>query len=120
MESLADALGDIEDIVAQGQGEAKLEDGKVRHKSLKSRPGAMKRKEKLEKMERERFGKNMAQLTALQAQAQQGAAVGPVDQQMKDGDAKTAAPTATSSRWAALRGFIGQTMEQKSEFIKKW
>ena len=61
LESLGDALdGVIED---GGVGE-KVKDGKIRHKSLKSRPGATKRKEKLERMERERFGRNLAQLTA--------------------------------------------------------
>jgi hypothetical protein len=97
LESLADALPEMEPMPA-AQGEAK-----IKHKSLRSRPGAMKRREKLEKMERERFGKNMAQLV-----------------EKKEGEAGEVV-TATERRsgkggWAALRGFISQTMETKPEF----
>ncbi|TAQ87295.1 hypothetical protein B7494_g4396 [Chlorociboria aeruginascens] len=53
LESLADALPEVEEKEEGGEG-------KIKHKSLKSRPGAMKKREKLERMERERFGKNMA------------------------------------------------------------
>ena len=86
-----------------GDAERVVGDAKIRHKSMKSRPGAMKRRERLEKMERERFGKNMAQLTA-----------GSIEMTSED-----AQKTVTASRWAALRGFISQTLEQKPEFIKK-
>ena len=66
-------------------------------------------------MERERFGKNLAQLTAgsgkesenLNAMAVEGGVRDPVQ------------TSSTASRWAALRGFISQTMEQKEEFITK-
>jgi len=77
---------------------------------MKSRPGALKRKEKLERMEKERFGKNMAQLVAG-AQAQNATAM--------DSSASAEKPAQAnpiSGRWAALRGFISQTMEQKEEF----
>jgi hypothetical protein len=97
LESLADALPDA------GESERIVGDAKIRHKSLKSRPGATKRREKLERMERERFGKNMAQLAA--GNAQEGG--------------EEAQKAATSNRWAALRGFISQTLEQKPEFMKK-
>lgn len=97
LESLADALPDA------GEAETIIGDAKIKHKSLKSRPGATKRREKLEKMERERFGKNMAQLTAGNP-----ATTGNEDTQKQ----------ATANRWAALRGFISQTLEQKEEFIK--
>lgn len=66
----------------------------------------MKRKDKLDKVERERFGKNMAQMAGAQAPpaevdtAAQGAS--------EDG--------ASSGRWAALRSFISQTMDQNPEF----
>ena len=95
--SLADALPDA------GESEKLVGDAKIRHRSLKSRPGATKRREKLERMERERFGKNMAQLAAGTAQA----------------SGEEAQKTATANRWAALRGFISQTLEQKPEFVKK-
>jgi hypothetical protein len=76
---------------------------------MKSRPGATKRREKLEAMERERFGKNMAQLVGSSEPKTEAAATG---------DGEKAPVSATSSRWAALRGFISQTMEQKEEFRK--
>jgi len=105
LESLGDVLGELESGL-----EAKKESGKFTEKSLKSRPGALKRKEKLERMERERFGKNMAQLVAgtqMESAATTDALVGGEQQ-------PSVHPTA--SRWAALRGFISQTMEQKEEF----
>lgn len=111
MESLADALPDFEgeglDVVSKGEA------GKIPQKSLKSRPGATKRKEKLERMERERFGKNMAQLAVgagAPALAPAGTAAAVTGE--------TSQPSGTASRWAALRGFISQTMEQKEEFKK--
>lgn len=97
LESLADALPDISDEVRI------VGDVKIRHKSMKSRPGATKRRQKLEKMERERFGKNMAQLAA-------GGVQGAREEPHK---------TATANKWAALRNFISQTLEQKPEFVKK-
>lgn len=100
LESLADALPDFE------EGETTVGEAKIRHRSLKSRPGATKRREKVERMERERFGKNMAQLTAGSAAPVVGV----------EGAATQASGTA--SRWAALRGFISQTLEQKQEFVK--
>jgi hypothetical protein len=96
LESLADALPDAGDVVKE------IGDAKIRHRSMKSRPGAMKTREKLEKMEKERFMKNMAQLAAGGA-----GTMGEEEQKV-----------ATSNRWAALRGFISQTMEQKEEFRK--
>lgn len=104
LESLADALPDLD---MDGQSQVETGDAKIKHKSVTTRPGAQKRREKLEKMERERFGKNMAQLTtAVPAAAPTAEAGAP-------------APTPTASRWEALRGFISQTMEQKPEFVKK-
>lgn len=64
-------------------------------KSMKSRPGALKRKEKLEKLEMERFNKNLAQL----ATGTQGVAV--------------------QDRWAALKSHVQSNMEVKPEFVKK-
>jgi pyruvate-formate lyase len=65
---------------------------------MKSRPGATKRKEKLEKAERERFGKNMAQMASK---------VGTGTEQRAE------------NKWAALRSFIAGTMEKKEEFVEK-
>ncbi|PQE31085.1 ribosome biogenesis SLX9-domain-containing protein [Rutstroemia sp. NJR-2017a WRK4] len=107
LESLADALPDFE-----GEGLDKIsrgESGKIKQKSMKSRPGATKRREKLEAMERERFGKNMAQLVGSSESKTEA---------MATSDENKAPVSGTSSRWAALRGFISQTMEQKEEFRK--
>lgn len=107
LESLANALPDDAD---GGTGEG-VESGnaKIRHRSLKSRPGAMKRKGKLETMEKERFGKNMAQMVTGTATAAPKSAEGSMAGAANGGGA-------SSARWAALRGFIQQTMEQKPEF----
>ncbi|ESZ96276.1 hypothetical protein SBOR_3331 [Sclerotinia borealis F-4128] len=108
LESLADALPDFE-----GEGLEKIsrgESGKIKQKSLKSRPGATKKREKLEAMERERFGKNMAQLAGVAEEK-------PTDATAVNGQEIPAA-SGTASRWAALRGFISQTLEQKEEFKK--
>lgn len=81
---------------------AKPADGKMKLKTLKSRPGAMKRKQRLEETEKERFGRNLASMSVPVPAAQ--------SQQAEAG--------ATSNRWAALRGFIGQTMETNAAFKK--
>jgi hypothetical protein len=105
--------------------------GKVRHKSLKSRPGALKRKERLVKGEMERFGRSLAQLANISTTSAEGttsaAAGGSAGQEKMDteGETQTAAvaaaepATATSGRWAALRGFISATMEQNPAFLNK-
>ncbi|OCL05147.1 hypothetical protein AOQ84DRAFT_323338 [Glonium stellatum] len=97
LESLADALSDIGN--GQEQSESVIGQARVRHKSLKSRPGAMKRKEKLEKMERERFGMNLAKMTGS-TQTQAGGLNNSV----------------VGSRWAALKAFLESTAEKKPEF----
>jgi len=80
-------------------------DGKMVLKTLKSRPGALKKKAKMEEKERERFRLNMAQMAK------------PVEQQAGAANTDTEANT-SSARWAALRGFIGQTMQQNPTFTK--
>jgi hypothetical protein len=66
---------------------------------MKSKPGALKRKQKLDNEERARFARNLAQLSggadAGSSRAEQGAI--------------------QSNRWAALRGFIGQTLERRAD-----
>ncbi|OIW34747.1 hypothetical protein CONLIGDRAFT_20427 [Coniochaeta ligniaria NRRL 30616] len=122
LESLGDAL---DDIVAEGGGVddgAQARAGKVRHKSLKSRPGALKKKETLVKGEMERFGKSLAQLAAVQGTRAEGADVEVGESGRENGGGETqtqtqSAPSATANRWAALRGFISATMEQNPAFI---
>jgi hypothetical protein len=116
LESLGDVLGDIEN--ASGFAVGEKTEGKIKQKTLKAGPGAMKRREKTERAERERFGKNMAQLIGSQTQTR---AAGEEKMAVEDveGRAQPATKTnTTSGRWAALRGFISQTLEQKEEFRK--
>ncbi|KAL2167807.1 hypothetical protein VTG60DRAFT_819 [Thermothelomyces hinnuleus] len=143
LESLGDALDDIQAEIDEKEADGSTMDaeqarqGKVRHKSLKTRPGALKRKEKLVKGEIERFRKNLAQLANISAAASATSAQAPAPapapaseaaagqekmdtEQGKEQRAETAAqPTSTSSRWAALRGFISSTMEQNPAFLNK-
>ena len=115
LESLGDVLGDIE--VAKEEGGLGVGEGKIKQKTLKVGPGALKRKVKVERMERERFGQNMAQLMGSEQQQHIGSdtmVAGPAGQSTEP----VGATSSTGSRWAALRGFIAQTMEQKEEFRK--
>lgn len=143
MESLASALPELEDMLEDGEGEEdewegvdsgdeemnvdgtaapkprrrrakkNAAEGKMEMKSLKHKPGAMKRKRVLEGREMERFGKNLAQLVGS---VQRG---GNVAKTAGEGDA-AAVPVvaAQADRWAALRGFIGGSMEQNPAFVK--
>lgn len=96
-------------------GDASVKDGnegKIKHKSLKSRPGAGKKKEKLVAMEMERFGKNMARMAARSgvSNTAQGE-----DQEGGVGDGAVVAKGSSAERWAAIRGFISQTMERRPD-----
>ena len=105
LESLADALPTPDD-----NGDAIVDGNRIRHKSLKSRPGAMKRKEKIQDMERDRFAKNIAQMATLEAdsslQVSRGTTI------LADGAPD--AETSTAKKWAALRDFIASTTKQAS------
>ena len=93
LESLADALPGLEDEGAGG--EVEVGQAKIQRTSLKSRPGATKRKEKLVKTEMDRFNKNLAQLA--------GSSIG----------------AGVQDRWAALKKHVHSTMEVKPEFSQK-
>lgn len=101
LQSLADALPDTTN---DSSGITVVGDMKIKHKSLKSRPGAMKKKEMLISMEKERFNKNLAQMAALPAGGNtitnNGAAKG---------------TSSSGNKWAALREFIQQTTEQRPD-----
>ncbi|MCJ1322730.1 hypothetical protein MMC15_008080 [Xylographa vitiligo] len=107
LESLADALPEASDT---GPGEVVVGDARTRHRSLKSKPGALKKKDKLEKLEMARFSKNMAQLVHVTGN---GSRDGP-----RAGAPSADAPevndraTGGSQRWAALRAFIQSTMDR--------
>ncbi|KAK3941128.1 ribosome biogenesis protein SLX9-domain-containing protein [Diplogelasinospora grovesii] len=127
LESLEDALGDIQEQIATEDAEqlANGQPGKVKHRSLKTRPGALKRKEKLVRTEMERFNKSLAQLSSIppqQTQNQPSTVAPDVKMDTEETTEKKeeeAAPSATTSRWAALRGFISATMEQNPAFLNK-
>lgn len=108
LESLADALpdADTEDQQQNPNSQVNI----IKQKTLKHKPGAEKRRQKLEQLERDRFAKNMAQMAAIgTTQAAPTTA---------EGTSSTATEEAngTSNRWAALRSFISQTMEQQPVF----
>ncbi|KAI1174960.1 ribosome biogenesis protein SLX9-domain-containing protein [Nemania sp. FL0916] len=121
LESLADALPDLFADGETEEGLRQLREGKIRHKSLKMRKGALKKKEKIVKGEMDRFSHNLAQLNAM------GAANAGANMQVDDdGEGEVvpetqaqAPPASTANRWAALRGFISSTMEQNPAFIGK-
>lgn len=107
LESLADALPELE----SGMGGEEILAGKIKHKSLRSKKGALKRKEQVVKGEMERFGVSMAKLSETSAQAANSAAT--------ETTSATAGGSASSSRWAALRGYISATMDQNPAFAGK-
>ena len=117
LEALADALPESTNARTKAAGGGlqggEGGGGKIKHKSLKSRPGAGKRKEKLVAMEMERFKKNMALMSA--GSTSTGMVVD--ETQMAQGSAGDEAASAvngsSAERWAAIRGFIAQTMERK-------
>ena len=79
---------------------------KIKHRSLKSRPGAMKRKESLIQSELERFNRNLVQMINLSQD--RGSEI--------DGGAESnSAQDGTRKRWEAIRGFLQQTMEQRPD-----
>ncbi len=108
LDSLIDALPDDEELLQPHSSSGDGPDGQVniiKRKSLKSRPGALKRKQKLDMEERARFVKNMAQLSASTASSNTNGT-----------DAEVNSSTTASSnlgRWAALRGFISGTLEKR-------
>ncbi|KAI7498567.1 hypothetical protein KC367_g4972 [Hortaea werneckii] len=90
--------------------------------SLRHRPGAMKRKHRMEQGEMERFGRNLAQMVGSgQANVSDGKS-GVAKSRQGDGSKSTggedagAGAASQSDRWAALRRFIGGTMEQNQAF----
>ena len=106
LDSLADALPDADD---ETPSDAANQANIIKHKTLKHRPGAMKRKEKMEKLERDRFINNMAQMSAIEQAA-------PKLQQHTETQPTSTESSSTSNRWAALRGFISQTMDHQPAF----
>ncbi|OQE28607.1 hypothetical protein PENSTE_c003G05103 [Penicillium steckii] len=102
LESLADALPDAADDSHDAVSQVNV----IKQNTLRHKPGALKRREKLEKVERDRFAKNMAQMSTLPSQT-----APPAETTTTTTDANP-----TANRWSALRNFISQTMEQQPVF----
>lgn len=102
LKSLANALPDE---TSEGGGPAAISDFRIRHTSLKNKPGSMKKKEKLEKMEMDRFGKNMAQMARV-TNDERPPNPTDVDAQV------TEDVNGASKKWAALRTFIQSTLDR--------
>ncbi|KAI0508414.1 ribosome biogenesis protein SLX9-domain-containing protein [Xylaria bambusicola] len=126
LESLADALPDLLADGETSEGLRQLREGKIRHKSLKMRKGALKKKEKIVKGEMDRFTYSLARLNTMGAanvdsnMQIEGQAVAEVKQAPSQSQAPpSGSTTSTAGRWAALRGFISSTMEQNPAFVGK-
>ncbi|KAK5117058.1 hypothetical protein LTR85_008989 [Meristemomyces frigidus] len=94
-------------------------DGTMAMKSLRHRPGALKRKREMEIGEMERFRKNLAQMVGKQNAAVAAGKAGGTESSAAggiSGQAKPAAGAGQADRWAALRSFIGGTMEKDKAF----
>ncbi|KAL7629466.1 hypothetical protein AAE478_000986 [Parahypoxylon ruwenzoriense] len=120
LDSLAKALPDLLADGETEEGLRQLREGKIRHKSLKTRKGALKKKEKIVKGEVERFGVSLARLSAVTEQSMDVGQSGSGEKDAAaEGQVSAPAPTSTANRWAALRGFISATMEQNPAFVAK-
>ncbi|KAG9236280.1 ribosome biogenesis protein SLX9-domain-containing protein [Amylocarpus encephaloides] len=118
LESLADALPELDEDDRGTVGGKGVVGTRIKMESLTSGKGLMKRRGKVERVEKERFAKNMAQLMG----AQQGATTQAIAAtSMADGAAEVTEtqPSATATRFAALRNWIGQTMEKEKAFETK-
>ncbi|KAI3397642.1 hypothetical protein diail_10513 [Diaporthe ilicicola] len=120
LSALSDALPSLTaDEVRAGEAEAA---GRVRHRSLRSTPGALRRKDRLVRGEMDRFGRSLAQLSSVREQpaAQHQQQQTEMDVELKDGEEENRAPVqSTANRFAALRGFISATMEQNPAFSRQ-
>lgn len=126
--SLADALPELDEDEWEGVDEddeegvgggekvrrRKGQEGKMVMKSLKHRPGAMKRKRVMEERERERFGRNLAQLVGGSGNEEGGGGA----EKTGGGGGNAAGGPSQADRWAALRQFIGGSMEKDRAFAK--
>ena len=108
LDNLADALpsaDEDEDNTAVGNrtvgNKAAEQVNVIKRKSLKSKPGALKRRLKVDNEEAERFRRNMGQMSAKSGDQEGG--MGMEVQGGQNG----------LGRWKALRGFIEQTMEKR-------
>ncbi|KAI1432398.1 hypothetical protein GGR50DRAFT_600983 [Xylaria sp. CBS 124048] len=117
LESLADALPDLLADGETEEGLRQMREGKIRHKSIKMKKGALKKKERIVRGEMDRFSHSLAQLNSMGNAGQgQGQGQGQPQGQREQTQEQT---QTTANRWAALRGFISSTMEQNPAFVAK-
>jgi len=114
MEGLADALPDVEQLVKRKEsGKEGLE-----VKSLSHGRGFMKRRDKVEKGERERFGRNLGVIMASKQEG--GDAAVPTGGVAADGEVVAPAPVSTTAgRFAAIRAWVNVNVEKHEGFEKK-
>jgi hypothetical protein len=98
LESLADALPDMANVTLSTRTSSSTVVDSRNRNSIKSKPGAAKKREKVVKEERAQFGRNVAVLVTA------GIANG-----SKEGQ-KEGAPTI--NRWAALRAQLNETVHK--------
>ncbi len=119
--SLADALPEV---ASREEAEAEQETKRHRQTSLRTRPGSMKRKERVVQAEMARFGQSLAQLAAVKEAAVEQTKdmeVEADDQENTEG-VETPGPApprqSTANRFALLRSYITATMDQSPAFAK--
>lgn len=101
-------------------------EGKMKMVGLKSKRGARKRKEIVERMERERFGKNLAVIMAAGVNGEKTIpevnmavdAQGGIESAEKTAAAAPASNPAVN-RFAALRAWVNANMEKHPAFEEK-
>ncbi|PMD64350.1 uncharacterized protein K444DRAFT_305942 [Hyaloscypha bicolor E] len=121
LEGLADALPSVDELVKGGKGELGVGKMGGRKGSLKSKPGAMKRKEKLERGERERFGRNLAAIMgsrAVEEEKANGVMAKNVEVEKGTDRLEEKKSEVVKGRFAALRAWVGTNMEKHPAFEK--
>lgn len=107
-------MPDVEELVRSGGGELGERKGKkLESKSLSHGKGFMKKRDKVEKGERERFGKNLGVIMGSTA------AVGTETRTAGMETEKTVPASTTAGRFAAIRAWVNDNMEKHEGFEKK-
>lgn len=111
LEDLEDALPDTATGAKRSQDQNQP-DGRNKPKTLKSRPGALKKKEKLLTAERDRFAKNLALMARRSNDSIENAmGLGVNNTKNPDEIAMNESSSGSGARWAAIRAHVERTME---------